>query len=242
MKNIDKHIDDVVIWLRDKVKAANAKGVVFGLSGGIDSAVVAGISKLAFPEKSLGIIMPCNSNEKDEEHGRLVGNFLGLNTKKVDLSNTYEIFLSSIDREKENLLALNNIKPRLRMTTLYYYAQINNYLVLGCSNKSELYTGYFTKYGDSGSDLIPLGDFLKEEVYEIARHFKIPMEIINKKPSAGLWENQTDEEEMGFSYEVLDKYIMTNKADDESAEKIRYLNKTSEHKRKFPPIYVKKHF
>lgn len=240
MENISKHIDDISIWLRERVKEANAKGLVFGLSGGIDSAVVAGISKIAFPETSLGLIMPCHSHEGDERDAKLIADSLELGIEKVDLSPTYEIFLTSIDRRLENKLALSNIKPRLRMTTLYYYAQLNNYLVVGCSNKSELYTGYFTKHGDSGSDLIPLGDFLKEEVYEIARCLKLPSQIIEKKPSAGLWDNQTDEEEMGFTYDILDTYIRTKRADEEDALRIKRLNEISEHKRRFPPIYLKK--
>ena len=119
MQNIDLVVKDLVNWLQEKVRQANAKGIVFGLSGGIDSAVMAGIAKLAFPDDSLGIIMPCHSNPVDEEHGILVAKSLGLKTQKVDLSNSFDVLFNSIDVESENNMAISNLKPRLRMTTLY---------------------------------------------------------------------------------------------------------------------------
>lgn len=126
------------------------------------------------------------------------------------------------------------------MTTLYYYAQIKRYLVAGTSNKSEFTVGYFTKHGDSGVDILPIVDLLKEEVFELARYLNIPEIIINKPPSAGLWEDQTDEKEMGFSYNELDVYIRTGEAKDSIKERIEAMYYRSEHKRKFPHMYTRK--
>ncbi|WP_427339063.1 NAD(+) synthase [Caloranaerobacter sp. DY30410] len=237
MENIERVCDNLVNWLRDKVQEAGCKGLVVGLSGGIDSAVVAALAKRAFPENSLGVIMPCHSNSEDEEHARLVAETIGLKTVKVDLSKTFDSLLDELKDDGTNLLAVSNIKPRLRMTTLYYFAQKNKYLVAGTGNKSELTIGYFTKYGDSGVDLLPISDFVKSEVKELARFLGIPEIIINKPPSAGLWENQTDEGEMGFSYKELDSFILTGKADPKVKEKIIKMNKLSEHKRRMPLMF-----
>ncbi|NLW43095.1 MAG: NAD(+) synthase [Tissierellia bacterium] len=229
-------IDDLVTWLRYNVDNANSKGVVFGLSGGIDSAVIAAISKLAFPDTSLGLIMPIHSNPKDEIDAKIVSESLELNTEKIDLSRTYDELIKS-SFSGNNLLAKSNIKPRLRMTTLYYYAQELGYLVLGSSNRSEFHIGYFTKWGDTGSDLMPLADFTKTEIFQMASLLKIPQAIIDKKPSAGLWEGQTDEDEMGFTYEVLDSVISKKTANNNFVEAINKKNKNSEHKRNMPLIY-----
>lgn len=239
MENLDLTIKDLIHWLQIKVKDANAKGLVFGLSGGIDSAVIAGLAKLAFPDNSLGIMMPCHSIKKDEEDALLIADELNLKTTKVDLSKTYDIYLESTGIDSGNEMAKANIKPRLRMTTLYYFSQHYNYLVVGSSNKSEFYVGYFTKFGDSGVDLLPLADFVKSEIVELARGLSIPDVIIAKPPSAGLWENQTDESEMGFGYDVLDKYIETGEGPDEIIRKIDRMNQISSHKREFPPIFIK---
>ncbi len=237
MKDIDKLCNQLVDWLKEKVLEANGKGLVFGLSGGIDSSLVAALAKKAFPEDSLGIIMPCYSNPEDEKDALLVAETLNLKTKKVDLSNTYDVFLESTEVSTDDQLAKANVKPRLRMTTLYYFAQINNYLVAGGTNKSEFEVGYFTKHADSGSDILPIASFVKEEVQEMASFLGVPKKIVYKTPSAGLWEEQTDEEEMGFSYKILDNYIRTGNAPKNVKEKIDKMNKNSEHKRKFPPIY-----
>ncbi|OZV10462.1 NAD(+) synthase [Tissierella sp. P1] len=232
-------VDKLVEWLKEKVEEAKAEGLVFGLSGGIDSAVIAGIAKKAFPDNSLGIIMPCHSDLIDEEHGVLVAEKLNLKTARVDLSNSFDVLLNSMTVENKNKMAISNLKPRLRMTTLYYFAQNNNYLVVGSSNKSEFTVGYFTKHGDSGVDLLPLASFVKSEIRELAKVLGIPDIIIEKPPTAGLWANQTDESEMGFSYNILDNYIKTGEGPKEIVEKIKRMNTISEHKRVYPPIFRK---
>ncbi|MBZ2173646.1 NAD(+) synthase [Schnuerera sp. xch1] len=239
---MDKTCNNIAKWLNGKVFEANAKGIIFGLSGGIDSAVLAGLSKIAFPEDSLGLIMPCHSNPVDEEHALLVADSLDLKVEKVDLTETYDQLLQSLNLEGTNNLATANIKPRLRMITLYYYAQTHNYLVTGASNKSEIMVGYFTKHGDSGVDLLPLASFTKTEIREMARCLNIPKIIINKSPTAGLWKNQTDEKEMGFGYDVLDNYIKKKTGPKDIVEKIDTMYRKSEHKRNFPPIYVPKDY
>jgi len=234
MENIQEVCNDIIKWLQDTVKDAGCKGLVFGLSGGIDSAVVAGLAKKAFPDDSIGIIMPCHSNPIDEEHAILVADVLELKTEKVELTNVFDEFISNVNDKESNKLAVSNVKPRLRMTTLYFFAQNNKYLVAGTSNKSEFTIGYFTKHGDSGVDILPIANFVKEEVRELARYLNIPEIIITKAPSAGLWEGQTDEKEMGFSYNDLDTYIRTGYADSEVKEKIEKMENISEHKRRFP--------
>lgn len=235
---MDKTIEDLVTWLREKVTEAKCDGVVFGLSGGVDSAVVAGLSKLAFPKTSLGLIMPCNSKDEDEIDARLLAQAIDLKVEKVDLTKVYDCLLEEAS-VSENDLAKSNIKPRLRMTTLYYYAQRNNYLVLGPSNKSEIYVGYFTKHGDSGCDLFVLADFTKDEVYDLARSLDIPEKIINKKPSAGLVSGQSDEDDLGFSYQVLDSYIKGGKINSADKNKIDKMHRQSAHKRKMPESFKK---
>ncbi len=232
----NKDVEKLVDWLRGKVLASGSKGVVFGLSGGIDSAVIAGISKLSFPDTCLGVIMPIHSIPEDEEDARLVADKLSLNIKKVDLSETYDNLIKSTFNSDNNL-SKSNVKPRLRMTTLYYYGQDLGYLVLGSSNKSEIHIGYFTKHGDSGADLMPLGNFTKRQIYELARLLDLPQKIIDKKPSAGLWIGQSDESELGFSYDTLDDYLNGKEIEESIRIDIESRNKKTAHKRYMPEIY-----
>ncbi|ADL08140.1 NAD+ synthase [Thermosediminibacter oceani] len=232
---VAKLCDALVDWLKERINEAGARGAVFGLSGGIDSAVVGALCKRAFPENCLGLIMPCYSNSKDEEDAVKVAEKFGIPHKKIVLDGVYDEFLNILDKT-DNRVAVANIKPRLRMITLYYYATLNNYLVVGTGNKSELTVGYFTKYGDGGVDLLPLGNLVKKQVRELAVYLGIPRDIIEKPPTGGLWEGQTDEGEMGITYEELDNFILTGKARPEIAEKIKNMNRKSEHKRNLPPI------
>ena len=225
-------------WIEDKATEAKAKGIVFGLSGGLDSAVVAALSIRIFPQNTLAIIIPCHSLEADINDALDFINKFNIPYKIIDLSKVYDSFIHLLnDKEKKKSfkLAEANIKPRLRMTTLYYFANKLNYLVVGTGNKSELMIGYFTKYGDGGADILPLGNLLKSQVRELAEYLGIPKKIINKPPSAGLWEGQTDEEEIGISYDQLDKYLKTGKLNNKIIEKkIQDKIAKSAHKRTTP--------
>ena len=227
-------------WIGDKVTKAKAEGVVFGLSGGIDSAVVAALSIKVFPKNTLAIIMPCHNLETDTNDAIDLINKFNISYKIIDLSKVYDSFIYLLnDKEKEKdgsfKLAEANIKPRLRMITLYYFANKLNYLVVGTGNKSELTIGYFTKYGDGGADILPLGNLLKNQVKELAEYLGIPKKIINKPPSAGLWEGQTDEKEIGVSYNQLDKYLKAGKLNNKIIEKkIQDKIKQNMHKRTTP--------
>jgi NAD+ synthase len=228
----EKIKNNLVSWLQEKVKNAGLKGAVVGLSGGIDSAVTARLAQLAFDENLLTLIMPCYSSSSDRQDALKIANKFKMKVVENDLSEVYDHLLDNLKSSgiKGGELAEANIKPRLRMTTLYYYAQVKNYLVVGTDNWSELKIGYFTKHGDGGIDLAPLGSLVKHEVKELARVLDIPAEIIDKKPSAGLWDGQTDESEMGFSYEELDQYILSGKAEPEVEAKIKELASKNSHK------------
>lgn len=240
MEKIDyaKVESNLVKWLQNKVKNAGAKGAVVGLSGGIDSAVTVRLAQKAFGENVLGVIMPCHSKTQDEEDAQMLAEKFSIKHLKYDFSEVFDHFLDGLKRTgiEGDRLAEANIKPRLRMTALYYYAASLNYLVVGTDNKSELKIGYFTKYGDGGIDLAPLGSLVKHEVKGLAQKLDIPERIINKKPSAGLWSGQTDEAEMGLSYQELDHYILTGEADEEIKEKIEKLAAKNRHKLEPVPI------
>lgn len=231
-------VQKLCVWMEDKVIEAKAKGIVFGLSGGLDSAVVAALSIRIFPQNTLAIIIPCHSLEADINDALDFINKFNIPYKIINLSKVYDSLIHLLnDKEKEESfkLAEANIKSRLRMTTLYYFANELNYLVVGTGNKSELMIGYFTKYGDGGADILLLGNLLKSQVRELAKYLGIPKKIINKPPSAGLWEGQTDEKEIGISYEQLDKYLRTGRSSNKIIEKkIQDKITKSAHKRTTP--------
>lgn len=236
----EKLAQRLVKWIKEKVETAGAGGAVFGMSGGIDSSVIAALCIRAFPKTSLGLIMPCHSIEEDREHADLVAKTFSVPTRLVPLDYIVDDYLNVMpDFKVDSLvkrLAQANLKARMRMVTLYYAANQLNYLVVGSGNCSELTTGYFTKYGDSGVDILPLGNLVKKQVRELAQYLGVPQEIIDKPPSAGLWDSQTDEGEMGFTYEALDDYILTGKAPPELKKRIDSMHARSAHKRATAPI------
>lgn len=239
MINVNTVIDEAVEWIKSTAKSAGAKGVLFGLSGGIDSAVVAALCKKAYPFDSLGVIMPCYSNPIDEEHAIDVAKAIGLETKTVVLDKAFDSMKAVLGvQESDPRLAVANIKSRLRMITLYYYSGLRNYLVSGTDNRCEYTIGYFTKYGDGGSDFMPLTSFVKSEVMELAYNLGIPEAVIIKPPTAGLWENQTDENEMGMNYTELDNYILTGNAEEHIRKKVDSMRSRSEHKRTVVPRFI----
>lgn len=233
-------VEGLVQWIQARVREAGARGVVVGLSGGLDSAVTAALAVQACPGETLGVIMPCHSDPRDAEDARLVARHLQLPTAEVDLTHVYDALVKALgenpSRAAPGDLALANLKPRLRMATLYFFANRRNYLVAGTGNRSELTVGYFTKYGDGGADILPLGGLVKKQVRLLARYLEIPQQIIARPPSAGLWEGQTDEGEMGLTYEELDRFLLTGEARPEVVERVNRLFLASEHKRRLPAV------
>ncbi|SMG08936.1 NAD(+) synthase [Dethiosulfovibrio salsuginis] len=221
-------------WIRQKTLESSSCGGVVGLSGGIDSAVVAVLLRRVFGENMLAIKMPCHSIEEDNLHADLLIEKFDLPWALVDLSETYDSLVKAVKLRTDSL-AVANIKPRLRMTTLYAFAQSHGYLVCGTGNKAELTVGYFTKHGDSGVDLLPLGDLTKSEVRDVAEYLDIPSVIVEKAPSAGLWEGQTDEIEMGLSYDQIDNFII-GQTDGDKTNEIQTRFNSTKHKREIPPI------
>jgi NAD+ synthase len=241
-------------WMRRQLGGAGARGFLVGLSGGIDSAVVARLAQLAAPGHVLAALLPCHSDPADERDAALVAVHFALPTVRIDLGDTYDAEVRAAQAALAALpeqmraappsdplrgrVPLANMKPRLRMTALYFLANTANYLVAGTGNRSELSIGYFTKYGDGGVDLLPIGHLVKSEVRALARELNVPPEIIERTPSAGLWMGQCDEEEMGFTYADLERYL------DEGpqgvppalAMRIERLIRSNEHKRALPPM------
>jgi NAD+ synthase len=246
---MEEKIEKLIQWLRDQVADAGLNGAIVGISGGIDSAVVAHLIKRAFPENSLGLIMPCKSNPKDMEDALKVVESCGIKHLIIDLTETHNLLFGEVEKqlkekgewnEETARLGDANTRARLRMTTLYAVANNYGYMVVGTDNAAEWYTGYFTKYGDGGVDLVPLVHFTKGEVREMARILGVPNEIITKAPSAGLWEGQTDENEMGTTYEMIDKYLKGEEVPEKDRQIIERLHKRSQHKRQLaiaPPKF-----
>ncbi len=237
---IDELASQLVLWIRERVMTAKCNGVVVGMSGGLDSSVAAVLCHRAFPQTMLGVLMPCHSSREDIEHAQLVANKFSITTKIVALDGVFDALLKILPGDSvdpaASRLAQANLKPRLRMLTLYYFANSLKYMVVGSGNKSELSVGYFTKYGDSGADILPLGNLVKKEVRELASFLGIPQQIIDKPPSAGLWPGQTDEGELGFSYEELDRYLTTGVASSEVRKGIESMIAASDHKHQPPPV------
>jgi NAD+ synthase len=247
-----KYNDESVIvietFIRDKVMDAGAKGVVLGLSGGLDSAVVAAMAARALePERVLCIMMPeaaCPPQEMKD--ARQLADQLGVEQLTVDLEPVMDVFRRQLGGDVQDH-AFGNVKARARMTILYYHGQIRNYLVMGTGNKSELLMGYFTKYGDGGVDYLPLGDLYKTQVRGLATDIDLPSKFIEKPPSANLMPGQTDEDDMGIAYEDLDRILLgielgmgdddiTQRTDlpREEVARVRGVVHATKHKRRIP--------
>jgi NAD+ synthase len=246
---------DIVEWLTERMTIAGARGFAVGLSGGVDSAVVSRLCQMAAPGKVVGVVMPCHSDPRDEEDALLLAREINLPWTRVDLAPAYDRLVQDLQAAYAQLppdqrpasplqvddlaarVPLANVKPRMRMTALYFVANSLNYLVAGTGNRSELTIGYFTKYGDGGVDLLPLGNLLKSEVRAIAREIGVPESIVAKPPSAGLWLGQTDEDEMGFTYADLENYLTNGPETIAPAlgMRIERLMRASGHKRELAP-------
>jgi len=237
--SVEKLSDSLVNWLQAEVQAAGCSGVVFGLSGGVDSCCVAVLAQRAFRDDHLAVIMPIQSDPRDREDALLVIEKFGLSRREIDLGSVFDAFVQALGDDAVaggRDLPTNNIKPRLRMSALYYFAGRKKYLVVGTGNRTELTLGYFTKYGDGGVDLLPLGHLVKHEVCELAAHLGVPQSIIDKPPTAGMWQGQTDEGEIGFSYDALDRYLVGGQGEEELAARVEELRRTNAHKLRIPKL------
>lgn len=246
-------------FIREKVETSNSDGVVIGLSGGIDSCVVACLAVKALGASNVkGYILPTlTTSDQDLFDAKLIKDELDIEGHFISIGEIHDQFISSCEiknlPQKNNTLASANLKPRIRMSILYYFATIYNSLVIGTGNKTELQLGYFTKYGDGGVDILPIGDLYKEDVKQVAMELGVPFQIIKKPPTAGLWKGQTDEDELGMTYNILDKllYLYLEKGYDSSSianeleipsdevDRILSMVKNAEHKRQTIPILAK---
>ena len=230
-------------FVKDYLENNKMDRYVLGLSGGVDSSLVAAICKNAVGKERLTCIaMPIESLPEDLEDAKEVAKQLDVELLVVDGTKIYQ----QAKKEFEDLgieldrSTLSNLKVRIRMTILYAYAQKVGGLVIGTDNADERYTGYFTKYGDGGVDLLPIVHLVKSEVVEACKLYGISDRLAERIPSAGLFEGQTDENEMGVKYSVLDAYLKGEEIDEKSKERIEYLHRISEHKR--VPIPTPKEF
>ena len=235
MRDYAKEFEERTAYIKNLLADSRASGIIFGNSGGKDCALVGILCKAAC-ENTVGVIMPCASKRNytlDADDGRAVAEKFGIETRVVDLTEVRQAEIDELEKVTTlNSMALTNIAPRLRMTTLYTIAAAENRLVAGTGNRSEIYMGYFTKWGDGASDFNPISDLTVTEVYEFLRYLGAPEQIITKAPSAGLFEGQTDEQEMGVSYAAIDRYILTGEAEEKDRAIIDRYHSRSEHKRR----------
>lgn len=251
----EKTLRNIFKFIEYSLIESNTQGLVMGLSGGLDSSNVARIStEVVNGEKILGLVMPTSTTpESDVDDAVNLAQELGIKYKVIDIDPLLEpvenICKGGLD-EAHAKVASANLKARMRMMILYYYANALNRLVVGTGNRTELLVGYFTKYGDGGADILPLGALYKTDVRVLARHLGLPSEILKKKPTAGLWPDQTDEEDLGIKYELLDEilYLMTEKNQNEEeiarklkvayreVVKVKIMMHAAQHKLAMPPI------
>ena len=243
--NALEYADRIAAWIREKLNAAGREGVVLGVSGGIDSTLVGALcGSASIPVYAA--LMPCG---QDMRRSRTLSRALEV-VERYDF--LYEIFdiqaaydLLNIAPEGLNLngerdqLAQMNIGPRLRMARLYYLAQQFGYAVIGTDNLAENVVGYFTKWGDGANDLQPLSMLTKREVYVLARALGVPQSVIEAAPTAGLYDGQTDEEELGITYDQIDDWILDGTSGDVTVdEKIEARYRMGAHKRDPIPVFV----
>lgn len=248
-ENVDSYVQEIGKWIESCVQNANAKGVVLGMSSGVDCSTVARLCQTAGINTHL-VLMPygedMNKSKNYSDAMELINKFnfdyhifdikSAVDSLKISTESDILKDVNKIDVE----LSKANIRPRVRMTYLYQYAQINNLLVIGTGNLSECTVGYFTKWGDGACDINPMRMITKREVYILAKHLQVPDCIINKKPSAGLWEGQTDEAELGITYKQIDEFILKGTSGDEEVDDlIRRKNEKAMHKLNQIPVFNK---
>lgn len=248
MERFIRHMDDYrarvatdaerrIQFVRDQVLGQGLGGAVVGISGGIDSAVVAALCVQALGRaRVLGVWMPAYSLDVHRDDAQALAAAIGLELVTVDIGDAFDAMTAALEQTHPlSDKTKGNTKARLRMTVLYALANERGYLVAGTDNASELYVGYSTKGGDALADFMPIASLTKSEIRILAQHLGIPSTIVTKPPSADLWAGQTDEQEMGFDYEALDRYILTGETDASVKERIQHLHHTSAHKRSATP-------
>lgn len=239
MRDYHVELEKRVDFLRRILQEAGAAGFVFGNSGGKDSALAGILCKRACAD-TVGVLLPCSKRNfgEDTRDGNALAEQYGIETRTVALDGARDALVAAVGPVTGlSEMALANIAPRLRMATLYAIAASENRLVVGTGNRSEGYMGYFTKWGDGGYDVNPIGDLMVTEIYEFLRYLDAPAAIIEKAPSAALFDGQTDEQEMGVTYAAIDRYLVTGEADDHDRAIIERMHRTSEHKRRMPTVY-----
>lgn len=235
MRDYKAEFENRVDFIRELVKNSGVSGIIFGNSGGKDSALVGILCKAAC-ENTVGVIMPCASKRNygmDADDGRVLAESYGIETRVVDLTAVRETLIQQLNSVTElNGPAITNLAPRLRMTTLYGIAAAEARLVAGTSNRSEAYMGYYTKWGDGACDFNPIADLTATEVFEFLEYLKAPRCVIDKAPSGGLFDGQTDEQEMGVSYKAIDDYLLHGVVNEKDKAIIDRFHRRSEHKRR----------
>lgn len=240
MKDYKQEVANRVAFIQKQLETSKAQGIVYGNSGGKDSMLVGILCKMACPN-TVGIILPCSSQrnfDMDMPDGKSVAEQYSIDTRVIDLTPMKEALLAQLGPQVSlTSAAEGNIAPRLRMTTLYAVGASENRLVAGTGNRSEGHMGYFTKWGDGGFDFNPIGDLTATEIFEFLKYLDAPDWIQTKAPSAGLFDGQTDEDEMGVTYAAIDQYLETGEGSPEDIAIIERYHNASHHKRKLPPVY-----
>lgn len=249
--HIEEHVQAIITWMQAEFKKIHVDGVILGMSGGLDCSVVAGLCKLAEIPVQLVTMPRGNSMQYGQMNdARLLAETFDLDMIEVPVQACCDILETTCTQIKDTKLqhkckgdvtmANANLGPIVRMSILSTLGQYMNYVMIGTGNLTERMMGYFTKRGDGLSDFNPLGELTKSEVRIIAKHIGVPTRIIEKAPSADLWEGQSDEEEMGIKIEDIDRYLLTGTIEDTIKEKIEHKIKVSEHKRKPIPMFPRK--
>ena len=235
MRDYARETENRVAFIRERLADSGCKGIVFGNSGGKDSALVGILCKMAC-ENTLGVLLPCATAQNygsDTDDALLLAGQFGIESRTVDLTEPRNAEIRALTAAGVTLndSAISNIAPRLRMTTLYAIAAAESRLVAGTGNRSEIYMGYFTKWGDGSADFNPIADLNVTEIFEFLDYLNAPVSIRKKAPSAGLFEGQTDEKEMGVSYAAIDRYMDGGEVSDAEKAIIDRYHRISEHKR-----------
>lgn len=236
MRDYKTEFENRVEFIKKVLKESGATGIIYGNSGGKDCTLVAILCKAAC-DNTVGVIMPCQSKrnyELDKDDAKILADAYNIETRYVDLTDAKQVICDAVLNATDTITKSSdvNIAPRLRMTALYAIAASENRLVAGTSNRSEMFVGYFTKWGDGGHDFNPISDLTVTEVYEFLEYLKAPEFILTKAPSAGLFDGQTDEQDMGVKYSEIDAYIRGEKTEEAKAKIIDGMHRRSAHKRR----------